>query len=95
MKRHAAIIAYDIVTNQRRRQVHRCLKQWGLSAQYSLFECQLGSREAEELFLQLSALIDEKTDSLMLAWMDKSRKPRMVTAVKQTHDFQTPLWYEG
>ncbi len=95
MKRSTAIIAYDIVSDTRRRQVHRCLKGWGLTAQYSLFECQLGSREAEELFLQLTQLIDPQTDSLLLAWMDKYRVPRMVTAVRRTHDFQAPLWYEG
>jgi CRISPR-associated endonuclease Cas2 len=95
MKRNAAVIAYDIVEDSRRRQVHRCLKAWGLAAQYSLFECQLSMREAEELFLQLTALIDLQTDSLMLTWMDTQRSPRMVTAVKHTNNFQAPLWYEG
>lgn len=95
MKRYKAVIAYDISEDARRRRVHRCLKKWGLDAQYSLFECQLGSREAEELFLQLSDLLDETTDSLLLAWMDKKRKPRMVTVVKKTQNFQAPLWYEG
>lgn len=95
MQRHTAIIAYDIVADSRRRQVHRCLKAWGLASQYSLFECQLGSREAEELFLQLSHLIEPQEDSLLLAWLDKRRAPRMVTAAKQSHDFQSPLWYEG
>lgn len=95
MQRHAAIIAYDIVADSRRRQVHRCLKAWGLAAQYSLFECQLGPREAEELFLQLTRLIDPQEDSLLLAWMDKQRTPRMVTAASQHHDFQALLWYEG
>jgi hypothetical protein len=52
-------------------------------------------REAEELFLQLTALIDLQTDSLMLTWMDTQRSPRMVTAVKQNNHFQAPLWYEG
>lgn len=95
MKRNAAIIAYDIVADPRRRQVHRCLKAWGLASQYSLFECQLGAREAEELFLQLTRLINPKEDSLLLAWMDKHRTPRMVTANTQNHNFQSPLWYEG
>jgi CRISPR-associated endonuclease Cas2 len=95
MKRNAAVIAYDIVEDIRRRQVHRCLKAWGLASQYSLFECQLSMREAEELFLQLTALIDLQTDSLMLTWMDTQRSPRMVTAVKQNNHFQAPLWYEG
>ena len=95
MQRYAAVIAYDIVSDSRRRKVHRCLKAWGLTAQYSLFECQLGSREAEELFLQLTQLIDTQTDSVMLAWLDKQRAPRRVTAVQKTHDFQSPIWYEG
>jgi CRISPR-associated endonuclease Cas2 len=95
MKRNAAVIAYDIVEDSCRRQVHRCLKAWGLASQYSLFECQLSMREAEELFLQLTALIDLQTDSLMLTWMDTQRSPRMVTAVKQNNHFQAPLWYEG
>lgn len=95
MQRYSAVIAYDITSDARRRQVHRCLKRWGLASQYSLFECQLGSREAEELFLQLGKLLDDTTDSLLLAWLDKQRKPRLVTVGKQHHDFQTPLWYEG
>lgn len=95
MQRHSAIIAYDIVGDSRRRQVHRCLKSWGLASQYSLFECQLANREAEELFLQLSQLIDPNEDCLLLVWMDRKRAPRMVTAVKQNHDFQAPLWYEA
>lgn len=95
MTRHSAIIAYDIVGDSRRRRVHRCLKSWGLASQYSLFECQLTNREAEELFLQLNQLLDPNEDCLLLAWMDRKRAPRMVTAVKQNNDFQAPLWYEA
>lgn len=93
MKRHAAIIAYDIVSNQRRRQVFRCLQAWKLDAQYSVFECQLGQREAEELFIQLTELIDEQEDSLLLAWLDNSREPRLVS--KRTLNFKAPTWYAG
>lgn len=95
MKRYNVVIAYDVTLDSRRRKLHRCLKKWGLNSQYSLFECQLGSKEAEELFLQLTDLINEQEDSLLLAWMDKRRQPKMITAVKQTHDFQAPIWYEG
>ncbi len=93
MRRRAAVIAYDIVSDKRRRRVFRCLQGWKLDSQYSLFECQLGQREAEELFIQLTALIDENEDSLLLAWLDGGREPRAVTAT--TLGFQAPAWYEG
>ena len=94
MKRKAAIIAYDIASNKRRRRVFRCLKAWSLDSQYSLFECKLTRREAEELFIQLSDLIDEDEDTLLLAWLDKRHKVRLLT--KSTGaGFQAPAWYLG
>lgn len=94
MKRKSAIIAYDISCNKRRRKVFRCLKSWSLDGQYSLFECQLTRHEAEELFIQLSDLIDEDEDTLLLAWLDKRHKLRMLTQ-KSGHSFQEPAWYIG
>jgi CRISPR-associated endonuclease Cas2 len=95
MKRNAAVIAYDIVEDSRRRQVHRCLKAWGLASQYSLFECQLTSSDAAALFQQLTDLVDTQTDSLLLAWMDNSRAPRRVTAVQQAEPCSFVLCYAG
>lgn len=94
MKRKAAIIAYDIACNKRRRKVFRCLKSWSLDSQYSLFECQLTWREAEELFIQLSNLIHEDEDTLLLAWLDKRHKIRLLTK-NSGHSFQAPSWYLG
>ena len=94
--RHATLIAYDIVSDKRRNRVHRCLKQWGLAAQYSVFECQLSHKEAEALFLQLTRLLNEREDKLLLAWLDRSRQIRQITVNPQQHQphpFQTPLWY--
>lgn len=94
MKRKAAIIAYDISCNKRRSKVFRCLKSWSLDSQYSLFECHLTQREAEELFIQLSDLISEDEDTLLLAWLDKRHKVRLLT--KQSRlGFQIPAWYVG
>lgn len=94
MKRKPAIIAYDISSNKRRRQVFRCLKAWSLDSQYSLFECQLTRHEAEELFIQLSDLIHEGEDTLLLAWLDKRHKIRLLTK-NSGHSFQAPAWYLG
>lgn len=94
MKRKAAIIAYDISCNKRRRKVFRCLKAWSLDSQYSLFECQLTRREAEELFIQLSDLIKQDEDTLLLAWLDKRHKIKMLTK-SAGFGFRVPGWYVG
>ena len=50
--------------------------------------------EAEELFIQLTNLIDEDQDTLLLAWLDKRHKVRILT--KNTHiSFKAPTWYVG
>jgi len=92
MKRKAAIIAYDISCNKRRRKVFRVLQAWSLDSQYSLFECLLGQKEAEELFIQISDLIDEKTDTLLLAWIDYNRQPKAISE-NTAISFQVPSLY--
>ncbi len=94
MQKKPALIAYDISSNKRRRQVFRCLRSWSLDAQYSVFECDLTWREAEELFIQLSELIDEDDDTLLLAWLDKKRQARAITKGASI-GFQRPAWYLG
>lgn len=86
------VIAYDIVCNKRRRQIHRCLRTWRLDSQYSVFECRLTAGEAEELFLQLQAFMDEKTDRLLLAWLDKKREPEALTTAT-TLGFKRAAWW--
>ena len=79
MRRRAAIIAYDISSNRRRRRVRRRLQAWSLDSQYSVFECLLAGREAEELLLQLTELIDVDSDKLLFVWLDHYREPRALT----------------
>jgi CRISPR-associated protein Cas2 len=94
MKRKSAVIAYDIRCDNRRAKVFRCLKKWRLDGQYSLFECLLTDKEAEELFLQLTALINHTEDALMLAWLDNIQQARAVTENSRI-GFQTPALYLG
>ncbi len=94
MNRRAAIIAYDIVSNRRRRRVHRRLEAWRLDGQYSVFECRLHAREAEELFMQLTELIDEKEDRLLLAWLDDPAGAGLLVG-KGSIGFQQPGLYLG
>ena len=94
MPRKPVIIAYDIVSNRRRRRVHRCLSSWRLDGQYSVFECRLDPQEAKELFLQLARLIDTDSDRLLLAWLDGRREARMLVGPGAI-GFARPGWYLG
>ena len=93
MKRRPVVIAYDIISDKRRRRLFRCLQAWKLDSQYSLFECRLSQKEAEELFIQLTHLLDSEEDALLLAWLDGGREARAVTATRL--GFRAPAWYEG
>jgi CRISPR-associated protein Cas2 len=92
MSRNPAVIAYDIVSDKRRRRVARCLRTWRLDGQYSLFECRLTDAEAQELFLQLIDLIDPNEDRLLLAWMDNTCTPRPITRCARI-GFRAPSLY--
>ncbi len=94
MKRKSVVIAYDISCDKRRGKVFRCLEKWKLDSQYSLFECLLSEKEAEELFLQLTDLIDETEDALMLAWLDNIYQAQAVTESSRI-GFKTPVLYKG
>ena len=94
MRRKPVLIAYDVSSNKRRRRMFKVLKQWKLDAQYSVFECRLTTPEAKELFIQLAEIMDDKTDSLLLAWLDRTRKARGWTNCAHP-GFRVPVWYMG
>ncbi len=68
------MIAYDISDNKNRAKIYRILKEWRLDGQKSVHECKLTGQQAEELFLQLSEIIDTKTDNLLMIWIEHRRK---------------------
>ncbi|MFB6259758.1 MAG: CRISPR-associated endonuclease Cas2 [Thiohalorhabdaceae bacterium] len=73
MKRNAAVIAYDIASDHRRRRIHRILLAWRLDGQKSVHECLLSASEARELFIQLAGETDPDHDRLLLAWLEPDR----------------------
>ncbi len=87
------IVAYDISKNKSRRRVFRVCKQWRLSSQYSVHECLLTENQAQELFIQLGAHIDIKTDSLIMAWIEPHRKVLYRGVGKAA--VQNGVWYSG
>jgi CRISPR-associated protein Cas2 len=58
------VVAYDIVQDRRRNKVMNTLKNFGLRAQYSVFECELTAHRADQLWQQLSSLIDPRRDRI-------------------------------
>ncbi len=68
------VFAYDISKDKTRRKVFKILKDWRLDGQKSVHECRLPTKSAEELFIQISSIIDKKNDNLIMTWIDPHRK---------------------
>jgi len=61
------VIAYDIVSDKRRNYVVKTLKDFGgHRMNYSVFECQIKTKEFKKLRQLLLDLIQEKKDSVLL-----------------------------
>ena len=58
------VIAYDIEQDRRRAKVMSTLKDFGLRAQYSVFECDLNAARLGGLRGRLEALIDLQRDRI-------------------------------
>ena len=58
------VVAYDIVSDDRRAAVAHCLKGFGVRVQYSVFECSLSARDMRRLAKRLERLVDREVDRL-------------------------------
>lgn len=56
------VIAYDIVCDRRRQRMANLLAGYGERVNYSVFECDLRSRQLEDLQGRIIKLIDSKED---------------------------------
>ena len=74
MRKQSVIVAYDISSNKTRTKVRKLLREWSFDNQKSVYECRLSEKDAEELFLQLSELLNHTTDRLLMAWLNNRRK---------------------
>ncbi len=64
--RHRYILAYDIRTDQRLREVYDVARSFGSRMQYSVFVCDLDKRERITLELELRSVMNLKVDSVAL-----------------------------
>jgi len=63
--RSSYIVSYDICDPKRLRKVFKTMKNWGDHLQYSVFECQLTSREQIELQDELGQIIHHHEDQVL------------------------------
>lgn len=62
--RRRYLVAYDIREDRRLRRVHRTMKGYGWSMQYSVFICDLDAMELTAMRMDLSGIIDHRVDSV-------------------------------
>jgi len=64
MQRIKYLICYDICHPKRLRKVHRCIRDWGMPIQYSVFEVTVYAQQLEKLLNDLKAMIDNTEDKI-------------------------------
>jgi CRISPR-associated protein Cas2 len=79
--RHTYLVCYDICDDQRLRTVFKIMRNFGDHLQYSVFECQLNSRDLAECRHLLSEVIDHREDQVLFVDLGPSeRRARNVIA---------------
>lgn len=84
-RRH--ILCYDIADEKRLRRVHRRVRESGMALQFSVFDCNLNSKQMQHLLGDLRELIDHRHDDVRiygprleapLIWLGPSALPEGV-----------------
>ena len=61
------VVAYDVVSNKKRKKVSDILEGFGKRVNRSVFECELkNNKQRVELEQKLSEVIDKKSDSIRI-----------------------------
>jgi CRISPR-associated protein Cas2 len=63
--RSVVFVSYDICDDRRLRRVYKLMRGVGEHIQYSVFRCELSSRERMQLMADLDALIDHGSDQVL------------------------------
>lgn len=81
MLRRRYLVAYDVRDPVRLRKVHKVVKGFGFSMQYSVFVCDLNSRERVDLLTALAAKVDVRSDSVAIVDLGDPDDPRAFTFI--------------
>lgn len=58
------IVVYDIADNKRRERLRKALLRFGNRVQYSVFECELTSRQIEKMAKAIRSIMLEEKDNV-------------------------------
>ncbi len=79
MRRQRHLIAYDIRDPKRLRRVAKTMEGFGIRMQYSVFVCDLTSRERFDLFTALDDVIDRAVDCVAAVELGDANDRRTFT----------------
>lgn len=81
--RQSYLVCYDICDDKRLRKVFQTMRGYGDHLQYSVFECQLTSRDLVRLRAELSKIIHHAEDQVLFVNLGPSegRGERVITAL--------------
>lgn len=65
-KKEFVVVAYDIVSDRRRRAVSKVLDRYGHRVNYSVYECMLSHLDNFIMKSQIAEIINVKEDSVVL-----------------------------
>lgn len=60
------VVSYDIMEPKRLQQVHKTMMGYGQPLHYSVFRCDLNSRNLEGMIIDLNKIINHKEDRIMI-----------------------------
>ena len=66
MAKNWYLVAYDVREPRRLRRVAKHLEGYGTRVQYSIFRCKLRPRELERMQWELTKLLDQEDDLLVI-----------------------------
>jgi CRISPR-associated protein Cas2 len=64
--KHFTVIAYDITSDKKRDKVSKHLLNYGVRANYSVFECMLTEKQLAQVQQYLAKTIEPKTDRVLV-----------------------------
>lgn len=82
MKYH---IAYDIVSDKRRKKISDILSEYGIRIQFSIFRADLSKKQLKEILSKCNNIINTKTDSILFIPFCKDCESGLKVSGQETH----------
>lgn len=87
------VVAYDVPDDRRRTRLFKLLKQYGLPAQYSVFETRLAAHERRQLLNEAAKLLDKRSDRFTLYPIGAEQERGILHIGPERPDVGTPGFF--